>query len=341
MANICIIFGGNSVEYSISLQSVYSVLSHLPTDDNHYYPIGITENGQWFYYNGDIEYILNDTWHKDIAHCQSCMIPANNSNQLWILKDDYLINRIHIDAAFIMIHGNNGEDGTIASLLQLANITNLTCPPLAGSLAYDKYRSHLIAKALNINVANCILITNMDAIDSDKITNTIGYPCIVKPNKCGSSFGISLVHDEKELLPAIQQAFTYDNEVLVEQYINGCEVGVSIITKDSTYISSVDKIEVNGIFDTNKKYESHDAKVTSHAFDSDLEDKIKQIAYTLYQAHSCDNFARIDCFLSEDNTIYFNEINTIPGFTTTSRFPNMCASDGITFDQLITQLLTL
>lgn len=152
MANICIIFGGNSVEYSISLQSVYSVLSHLPTDDNHYYPIGITENGQWFYYNGDIEYILNDTWHKDIAHCQSCMIPANNSNQLWILKDDYLINRIHIDAAFIMIHGNNGEDGTIASLLQLANITNLTCPPLAGSLAYDKYRSHLIAKALNINV---------------------------------------------------------------------------------------------------------------------------------------------------------------------------------------------
>ena len=103
----------------------------------------------------------------------------------------------------------------------------------------------------------------------------------------------------------------------------------------------MDKIEVNGIFDTNKKYESHDAKVTSHAFDSDLEDKIKQIAYTLYQAHSCDNFARIDCFLSEDNTIYFNEINTIPGFTTTSRFPNMCASDGITFDQLITQLLTL
>lgn len=339
MANICILFGGNSAEYSISLQSAYSVLTNLPNDNNHYYPIGISQNGQWFYYSGDPALLLDDSWHKDIAHCQSAMIPANNSSQLWILKEDYLINRIHIDRALIMMHGTNCEDGTLASLLQLANIENLTCPAIAGMLAYDKYRSHLIAKALGINVASNILVTNTNEIDYNYVTNNIGYPCVVKPNKCGSSYGVQLVSDKNELKEAVEIALSYDDECLIEQYIKGSEVGVAIITKDKPYISSVDQISVNGLFDTTKKYVSHDATIRLNALDKQLEKNIKNIAYTLYKAHGCANFARIDLFLSNDNTIYFNEINTIPGFTDTSRFPTMAKADGIEFNDLIQTLL--
>lgn len=340
MANICILFGGNSAEYSISLQSAYALLTHLPNDDHHYYPIGITQNGQWFYYSGDPQLLLNDSWHKDIAHCQSAMIPANNSAQLWILKDDYLINRIHMDAALMMMHGTNGEDGTLASLLQLANITNLTCPPIAGMLAYDKYRSHLVAKAIGINVAANILVTDVHDIDLQLVKQQIGYPCVVKPNKCGSSYGVQLITTQTELLTAIQVALSYDDEALIEQYIEGSEVGVAIITKDKPYISSVDHISVSGLFDTTKKYVTHDAQILLNALDNDLEKQIQDIAYTLYKVHGCQNFARIDLFLTKDNKIIFNEINTIPGFTDTSRFPTMCQADGIAFNDLIKTLLT-
>ena len=340
MTNISILFGGNSAEYSISLQSAYSILTHLPTHDIHYYPIGITQNGQWFYYSGDPKLLLDDSWHKDIAHCQSAMIPANNSGQLWILKDDYLINRIHIDAALVMMHGTNGEDGTMASLLQLANITNLTCPAIAGMLAYDKYRSHLMAKAIGINVAANILVTDIAEIDPQLIVKQIGYPCVVKPNKCGSSYGVQLVNNHQELLSAVQVALSYDDEALIEQYIEGCEVGVAIITKDKPYISSVDHISVAGLFDTAKKYVSHDATISLNALDKELEQQIQHIAYTLYKAHGCQNFARVDLFISKENTIIFNEINTIPGFTDTSRFPTMCQADGIAFNDLIQTLLT-
>lgn len=342
MKNIAILFGGESSEYAVSLESVTSVLQHINKHQYNIYPIGISQTGKWYLYKGQLEHITNDTWLSDTENLQEAFLVPNGSSSLYIFKNAKLINRIHMDACLPILHGQHSEDGTIAALLDLAHIKNCSTNLFSAVTCMDKILSHTLAKQNGIPCANFIVLEENKKIDKE-ILEKITFPCIVKPNQCGSSFGISKVNNQEELIVAIDEAFRYDTRILIEDFIEGHEVGCAILETNPLTIGELDYINAhNGFFDFDQKYHGElEQIITPAPLSEELTQQIKEIAVKLYQLHGCTNFARIDLFVTEQEEIYFNEINTIPGFTSHSRYPKMMKSIGISFDELIEKMLTL
>ena len=338
---IAVIFGGCSPEYEVSLQSAYAVISHM--DKTKYTPvlIGITKQGDWFFYHGDIEKIKSDTWHTS-GDCVSAAISPNRSNPSLLQCTNYNIERIDIDAVFPVLHGRNGEDGTIQGMFQLCGIPIVGCGVLSSALCMDKGRAHKLAHDAGITVpCSYILDRNVTMQTYISQAEKIGYPLFVKPVKAGSSFGITKVLHCQDLPSAVERAFQYDDKVIIEENIIGFEVGCAIMGNDNLTVGKVDEIELtNGFFDYTEKYTLQTSSIHVPArIDTVTEERIKQTAQKIYKALDCRGFARVDMFLSSSGEIVFNEVNTIPGFTTHSRFPNMLKAVGISFEQIISMVI--
>lgn len=339
--NIAIIFGGCSPEYGVSLQSAYAVISHM--DQEKYIPIliGITKEGDWYLFEGKKEDIIEDTWHKD-ASCVPVAVSPNRSEKVLLKYQNDLMEKIHIAAAFPVLHGKNGEDGTVQGMFELAGIPVIGCGILSSALCMDKDRAHKLAHAAGVCVPQSFVLAS-----SDDMTNAleqaekIGYPLFVKPIKAGSSFGVTKVSCREELPAAISAAFAYDDHVIVEENITGFEVGCAVMGTDILTVGEVDEIELtDGFFDFTEKYTLKTSAIHVPArIDPATAVQIKQTAQTIYRALDCCGFARVDMFLSDSNKIVFNEVNTIPGFTTHSRFPNMLKAVGISFEQVISTVI--
>jgi len=336
---IAVIFGGCSTEYDISLQSAYSVIMHM----GKYEPImlGITRTGQWYLYNGPTEKIANDTWLSPL-YCTSAIISPDRETQGVLVLTGSSTQTIKIDAALPVMHGKNGEDGTIQGLLSLAGIPVVGCDILASALCMDKDRAHKLAAAAGVRVPRSFTICCESQTDMAlEQAESLGFPLFVKPIKSGSSFGVTKVSNPGELPMAIATAFEHDNEVIIEENIEGFEVGCAIIGGQHLIVGQVDEVELaEGFFDYKEKYNLETSKIHVPArIAAAKAEEIKETSKLIYRALGCSGFARVDMFLTPDGEIVFNEANTIPGFTTHSRFPSMLKAIGMTFEQILDEVI--
>lgn len=340
---IAVIFGGCSSEYPVSLQSAYSIISHI--DKNAYEPvlIGITREGAWFRYGGSVENIKNDTWFMDENACIPVIIsPDRKIHGIVELGEKSKI--IKIDAAFPVLHGKNGEDGTIQGLIEMAGIPLIGCGTLSSALCMDKDRAHKLVHSMDIEVPKSLVLhESCDDLTLTGKAETLSYPLFVKPVKSGSSFGITKVYKKEDLPDAVREAFLYDDEIILEENVDGFEVGCAIMGNEDLVIGEVDEIELtDGFFDYTEKYTLKSSRIHMPArIDKETSVKIKQTAAKIYKILGCRVLARVDMFLTPDKRIIFNEVNTMPGFTDHSRYPNMMKGIGLEFEDLVNRLIEL
>lgn len=342
---IAVLFGGCSSEYGISLKSSHSVLTYIDKNKYEPIPIGITEKGDWFRYYGDIEKIKDDSWQDDKKSCIKAYIVPDRSvhGMMELTANGPVFTRL--DGVFPMLHGKNGEDGTVQGLIKLAGIPLMGCGVLSSALCMDKYRAHVIAEEAGIAVPKAISLEGeFDERGVLEKVKDLSFPLFVKPVNAGSSYGITVVESPQQIMDAINLALQYDDEIIIEERISGFEVGCSIIGNgtDDDVIGRVDEIELytGCFFDYTRKYTGVDSKIHTPArIDNETEERIKDTAKVLYRALGCTGYARLDMFLTPEGQIVFNEINTIPGFTSVSRFPKMMAGVGLEYKDVISKII--
>lgn len=342
---IAVLFGGCSSEYSISLKSGHAVLSNIDKEKYNVIPIGITKDGRWFRYDGQLDKITEDTWHEDKNHCIPAYIVPDTAihGMVELRKDGTAFTRL--DGAFPVLHGKNGEDGTVQGLIEMAGIPVMGCGTLSSALCMDKYRAHVIAEEAGIAVPKAVgLKGDLSEEVLHESVSSLTYPLFVKPVNAGSSYGISVVETADKLKEAYDLALEYDDEIIIEEKINGFEVGCSIIGDGNgrEIVGRVDEIELfhGCFFDYTMKYTGVDSKIHSPGrLDPETEERVRDAGRVLFAALGCKGFARIDMFLTPEKEIVFNEINTIPGFTSVSRFPKMMAGVGLEYKDVIDKII--
>lgn len=345
---IAVVFGGQSPEYAVSLQSAYAVITHMDRQRYTPLPLGITPQGEWLLFQGPPELIPEDTW-QDPRHCTPVTVSLSSSHHGLLScreKGENALRHIGIDAVFPVLHGQNGEDGTVQGMFRLSGIPVVGCDVLASALCMDKDRAHRLAFTAGVRVPrafvlhrsqNPILRTALERAEE------IGLPLFVKPVGAGSSFGITKVTDMSDLSGALETAFQYDDSVILEEAIPGFEVGCAVLGNDELTLGEVDEIELSeGFFDYTEKYTLKTSSIHVPArIDAAKAARIKQTAAIIYKTLGCKGLARVDMFLTPSGEVVFNEVNTIPGFTDHSRFPNMLKAAGMTLEQIVTTAIEL
>lgn len=337
---IAVIFGGCSPEYPVSLESSHSVIVNLDREKYDVIMLGITKGGEWYRFYGDVSALEDDSWRS--GKCVPAFISPDREVHGIIEFGEDGVRATRIDAAFPVMHGKNGEDGTIQGLCELAGIPVIGCGTLCSAICMDKDRAHKLAELAGVDVPAAIVLTGMpDADDIEARVAALGYPVFVKPVRAGSSFGITKVSSPAALMDAVRFAFQFDREVIIEEAITGFEVGCAVMGNDELVIGRVDEIEIYGdIFDYEEKYTLKTAKIHMPArISEETEKRIQATAGKIYRALDCRVMARVDMFLTPDGRIVFNEVNTIPGFTPHSRFPNMMKGIGLDFPALLDALV--
>lgn len=342
MKNIIIIFGGASSEYEVSLQSAYAVIRNIDRKLYHPVPVGISREGKWFHFAGDIDKIKSDTWCNRTDCVSAVLSPDRTTHQLMILQKSG-IETIPIDAVFPVLHGRNGEDGTVQGLVELAGIPLIGCGTLASALCMDKDRAHKLAQLAGVRAPRSMVLMDNSAVNKAyDFAKELGFPVFVKPVKAGSSYGVTRVEAIEQLAPAVALAFQYDNRVILEEAIDGFEVGCAVCGYDKLIVGEVDEIELTqtGFFDYTEKYTLRTSAIHVPArVSADKAQEIKEAAKRVYQALDCAGFARVDLFLTPEGEIVFNEVNTIPGFTEHSRYPGMMRAAGYSFGEVLNRII--
>ncbi|MDE7243785.1 MAG: D-alanine--D-serine ligase VanG [Oscillospiraceae bacterium] len=339
--NVAILFGGCSPEYGVSLESAHAVITHL--DSTKYNPvlIGISHNGNWYYYTGEPEKIRLDTWNNP-DDCAPALVSPNRDSRALLVLEDAGVQKIPLDAAFPVLHGRNGEDGTVQGLFELAGIPLAGCGVLASAVCMDKDRAHRLASTAGVAVPASVVLER-DDVNTAAAAAKIGYPLFVKPMRAGSSYGISKVSGPGGLSGALELAFAYDSRVILEESVSGFEVGCAVLGNRSLSVGELDEIELSGgFFDFTEKYTLKTSAI--HVPARILPEKareMKETAKRIYRALGCQGFARVDMFLDNNGKIFFNEVNTVPGFTAHSRYPSMMKAAGMSFEQVLSAVIEL
>ncbi len=341
LKNVAVIFGGCSPEYEVSLESAFAVLENMDREKYNPVCIGISRQGDWFYFTGDIMKIKEDRWQEAGECLPACLSQSRCDRCLYVFEESNIV-KLPLDGAFPVLHGKNGEDGTVQGLIELAGIPLVGCGVLASALCMDKDRAHRLAAAAGVAVPRTFAVeksTPKQAVVA--FGEGTGYPLFVKPVRAGSSFGVSKVSDREALLKAVEQAFSYDDRVLVEEAVEGFEVGCAVMGRDRLKTGEVDEIELSGgFFDYTEKYTLKTSAIYVPArISPGKSHEIKETAKRIYKALDCKGFARVDMFLTPQGRIVFNEVNTIPGFTQHSRFPGMMKAAGLSFKEMLDQIL--
>lgn len=269
---------------------------------------------------------------------------------------------IHLDAAIPVLHGKNGEDGSVQGLLALADIPLAGCGILASALCMDKDLAHRLAASAGIQVPRALTLKGLTESRSACVASfveEVGFPLFVKPVKSGSSLGITKVSSPEDMAAAIERALTYDDDVIIEENIDGFEVGCAIIGRHHLTVGEPDEICLedrpqtsedksdgkiaisDGFFDYTEKYTlDHSTIYVPARVSKEKACEIRRSAVAIYRALGCSGFARVDMFLTPSGQLVFNEVNTIPGFTPHSRFPAMMKAAGMDFGTLLDMILT-
>ena len=346
---MCCLFGGKSTEYEVSLMSVCSVLNNIDRDHFDVVTLGVTKDGRWLYFDGDIEAIRGNTWFSDESHARPAMFsPDCGSKQLLIFEKNGAVTRLHIDVVFPVMHGANAEDGTMQGLLTICGIPFVGPHHCASAIGMDKAYSKLVLANFVIPQANYDVIFRTDSADTaiEKAEAVSGYPLFVKPANAGSSVGASKASDREALKKAIAEALIYDDKAIVEEYISGREVECAVLGNDSPIASTPGEIAPNSEFyDYETKYLADTAKDYIPARISDRSiAAVQSLAGNIFKILGCRGLSRVDFFVTgagDTERVIFNEINTLPGFTNISMYPKLFVHDGISYSALIDKLAEL
>ncbi len=341
---VALIFGGASSEHSISLLSAYSVLKNISNEIFNVVKVGITKKGVWFVYNGEDEKIKDGTWENDAENLVPAVIsPCTVQHGLFLFnKQNKTFETLYVDVVFPLIHGKTGEDGALQGLFTLAGIPFVGCGILSSACCMDKAVAKEICEKEGITVVDW-LSAYEDEFTADFIEECekkLSYPMFIKPSSEGSSFGTSIARNRGELEKAAKTAFSHGGKILVEKYINGREIELAALDEETVFVSDPGEIVTDGgFYDFDTKYVNNKATLCVPAqLDSELVIKLKEIAKKVFRTLYCKGIARIDFFV-EGSKIYFNEINTLPGFTHISMYPKLMENNGVSYTDLITRLI--
>lgn len=344
--NVCILFGGISPEHEVSLRSAESVLNTIDQTKYRVFPVGITKSGVWMLYREqDYGKLPGGRWQSCRSNLRAAISPVRGQGLLLFEADR--VRTQPIDVVFPVLHGENGEDGSIQGLMQLAGIPCVG-PDVASSAAcMDKSLTKLIADQARVRQAAWLLVTKTELHrDAESVLAAVEarfpYPVFVKPAGTGSSVGVSRAEDRPSLLRALEQAAQYDEKILVEEMIRGREVEVAVLGNRSPLASVCGEIEAGAAFyDYEAKYLSDSARLFIPArISEDAAQRVREAAVRVYRAMGCKGLSRVDFFVTfEGEEVVFNEINTIPGFTSISMYPKLFEASGVPYVKLIDELL--
>ena len=346
--SVCILFGGMSPEHEVSLRSAESVLNNIDKSKYDVFPVGITKEGKWILFGGDDYSMLpSGEWTHHPENCQAAISPVRGQGLLRFKGD--CVTSQQIDVVFPVLHGENGEDGAMQGLLKLAGIPYVGPHVAASAVAMDKTLTKLVADQASIPQADWQLVRRKDlgnrmAATLDLLESRFQYPMFVKPAGTGSSVGVSKAADREALQKALDVAAAFDDKVLVEEFIHGREIEVAVMGNDSPVAS------ICGEIDSGAEFYDYDAKYitdTSVAYvpariSERVQEQVREAAVEVYKAIGCKGLSRVDFFVTyEGERVVFNEINTLPGFTSISMYPKLFAASGIPYPELIDALLKL
>jgi D-alanine--D-alanine ligase len=344
---LAILFGGKSDEYSVSLHSAAAIIKNVPEEMFDVTLVGITQDGKWLLYEGSVDNVNDDTWHKENLSPVFLNMGNDFKGLVKLNLGNNTFEKIEIDCIFPVLHGRNGEDGTIQGLCQMSGIPFVGCDMTSSAVCMDKEFTHVICENSGIKTAPYIAAVNSNKLNVKKLYEQayekLSLPMFIKPANNGSSIGISKVRNYDEFEKGLIEAFQYDNKVVIEKMIEGFEIGCAVLGNEELIIGEVDEIDTkNDFFDYVEKYSQHNSKIYCPARISDeLKAEAKQIAEKTYRALGCKGLSRVDMFVTPDNKIFLNEINTIPGLTDLSRYPSMLKKIGIEYSDLIVKLVEL
>ena len=344
---VAVIFGGCSSEHDVSCVSAYSVLQNLSKDKYDIFPIGITKKGQWYLYSGDYCEIPNGKWENS-PHKRAAFISPDRGTGGIVVLGDNSAEIIKIDCAFPVLHGKNGEDGTIQGLFQLAGIPFVGCGTLSSAICMDKAVSNSLLIDAGIKKAHYLWFYSYNyKKGSDKIKAKVaarlGYPVFVKPANAGSSVGISKVGSESKLDEAVAKAAHEDGKVVIEETVSGQEIECAVFGGNHPEASAVvGEIAASAEFyDYDDKYKSGKSKLYIPAhLDDDVAEEVRKTAVRAYAILGCRGMARVDFFVRNGNEVLLNELNTIPGFTPISMYPKLWEASGVSYGELIDKLVS-
>lgn len=346
--NVCILFGGISPEHEVSLRSAESVLKNLNPEKYNIIPVGITKDGDWIRFGGtDYSELPAGTWIDHADNRRAAISPIRGQGLL-CFEGDCVVREL-IDVVFPVLHGENGEDGAMQGLLQMAGIPYVGPHVAESAVSMDKTLTKLVADNAGVPQAAWLLVRSADLrcrMENiiEQLESRFTYPVFVKPAGTGSSVGVSKAMDRDQLQFALMNAGQFDDKILVEEFIHGREVEVAVMGNDSPVAS------VCGEIDSGAEFYDYDAKYitdTSVAYipariEEAVAEKVREQAVKIYSAIGCKGLSRVDFFVTyEDNRVVFNEINTLPGFTSISMYPKLFAASGIPYDELLDRLLEL
>ena len=334
---VVILYGGRSVEHGVSVNSARNIFEFIDKDHFEPLPIGISKSGQWFLTSGVT---------KDIEQGKALGLILDAQRPGFIILSSG--DRIKADVIFPVLHGTDGEDGSIQGLVKAMDIPMVGTGVLGSSMSMNKIVAKRLMKEAGIPVTKFLTFhyTEKDQLSFEDIGKQIGKPFMVKSSSLGSSVGVSKAKDENSFREAVEEAFRYDDYLIVEEFIKGREIECAILGNRPPQASNPGEIVISSKYEFytfDAKYVDPDAvKIELPAKLSTIEvESIRDLSVKAYKALYCEDFSRVDLFLTEDGRIYINEINTIPGFTNSSMYPMMWKERGISFTELITQLLDL
>src|ERR1700730_3429638 len=332
-----IIFGGCSEEHPISVKSAQEVARHL--DIAKYEPlyVGITTSGAWKLCDGP-----DGDWEN--GRCRPAVLSPDRSLHGLLVLEQGRYETISLDLVLPVLHGRLGEDGAMQGLLELSGIPYAGCDIQSSALCMDKSLTYIVARSAGIATPNFWTVAANENIDPDRLT----YPVFVKPARSGSSFGVSKVSRKEELLSAVETARQYDSRVLIEEAVVGSEVGCAILGNDLDLIAGeVDRIALShGFFRIHQESEpeggsENSTPIVPADISAESRSLVQGTAKAVYRALGCRGLSRVDMFLKEDGTVVLNEVNTLPGMTSYSRYPRMMAAAGLPLAEVIDRILSL
>ena len=346
--SVCVLFGGISPEHEVSLRSAESILNNMDREKYNVFPVGITKEGDWVLYTGtDYSLLPSGQWLNHEGNRRATISPVRGQGLLSFEGD--CVVRERIDVVFPVLHGENGEDGAMQGLLQMAGIPYVGPHVAASAVSMDKTLTKLVVDNAGIRQAAWQLVRSSELNNRmdqtlDTLEKRFHYPVFIKPAGTGSSVGVSKAADREALRRALLTAGNYDEKILVEEFIHGREIEVAVMGNENPVAS------VCGEIDSGVEFYDYDAKYntdTSTAYipariPEDVEELVRETAVKIYTAIGCQGLSRVDFFVTfEGNEVVFNEINTLPGFTSISMYPKLFEASGISYPDLIDALLHL
>jgi D-alanine---(R)-lactate ligase len=331
-----IIFGGVSEEHPVSLKSAREVAKNLDLEKYEPFYIGISENGEWKLCDGP-----DENWESNSR--PAALSPDRGVHGLLLLEDGKY-DTIRLDVVLPVLHGKIGEDGAIQGLFEVSGIPYVGCDIPSSALCIDKSLTYRVVSSAGIATPYFRIVTSDEDVDPDQLN----YPVFVKPARSGSSFGVSKVTSKEELPSALEAARKYDSKVLIEEGIAGREIGCSILGNEGDlFVGEPDRVALtHGFFRIHQEATPETGSENSSFIcpadiSAESRELVRETAKTIYRLLGCRGLARVDLFLKEDGSVVLNEVNTLPGLTSYSRYPRMMQAAGLPFGEMIDRWVSL